>query len=238
MLKPEIIAHFNKLYSLNKEQKLYLEIHSKRFELILQWINGKKFDAVLDIGPSFLSELLYEIYDDRLSLMGFDSSTSAGGHLANNNILNQVKFIAQDLNFLEFDRISQTFDLIVCAEVLEHLYTSPTKLFLNLYQLTKPKGHLIIQTPNAVSLKKRIAMLLGRNPFEIPRENLQNPGHYREYTSAELEQFALEAGFQITELIHDEYFEYPSFVSKTYRSLKNVIPRNLKSGITLILQKP
>ncbi len=237
MIKSQILAHFNKQYNLNEEQNLYLNIHSKRFEVILGWLSNRKFNSVLDIGPSFLSELLYEKYNNQLSLLGFDAENSLGGHLASTNILKKTNFIKQDLNFFEAQTIPQKFDLIVCGEVIEHLYTSPKKLLRNFYQLLNPNGYLIIQTPNAVSLRKRIALIFGRNPFEIPRENLNNPGHYREYTAKELKILALEAGFKTEKLISDEYFEYPSLISKIYRAFKIIIPPTLRSGITIVLKK-
>ncbi len=237
MTKSQILAHFHKLYDLNEEQKLYLEIHAKRFEIILNWLNLKEFDTVLDIGPSFLSELMFEKLGNRLSLMGFDAAESLGGHLASSAILKKIDFITQDLNFWKTTTTDTKFDLIVCGEVIEHLYTSPNKLFNNFYQVLNGNGYLIIQTPNAVALRKRLSMLLGKNPYDIPRENLTNPGHYREYTANELKQFATQAGFKIEKVIVDEYFEYPSLTSKIYRAFKIIIPPNLRSGITIILKK-
>jgi len=237
MTKRQFLSYFSKLYDLNEEQSLYLKIHGKRFEVILNWLKNKNFDSILDVGPSFLSELLFKKFGNKLSLMGFDTEESLGGHLANADILTKANFIKQDLNFLDAKAIHQKFDLIVCAEVIEHLYTSPKKLFQNFYDVLNPNGYLIIQTPNAVSLRKRLSLLFGKNPYEIPRENLKNPGHFREYTARELKQLAKQIGFKAEKLILDEYFEYPSLTSKIYRTFKNISPPNLRSGITIILYK-
>lgn len=241
MTKSQILFYFHNLYNLNEEQDLYLTIHGSRFVVILKWLENKKFNSVLDVGPSFLSELLHNKFGSQLSLMGFDADNSLGGHLASNDILRELNFIKQDLNqdlnFFDAQSIDQKFDLIVCAEVIEHLYTSPKKLLHNFAKLLIPNGFLIIQTPNAVSLRKRLLMLLGKNPFEVPRENLNNPGHYREYTPQEIKQLAQEAGFIVEKLITDEYFEFPSLTSKIYRIFKNIIPPKLRSGITIILKK-
>ncbi|WP_017258637.1 class I SAM-dependent methyltransferase [Pedobacter arcticus] len=237
MTKSQIRSYFQKLNDLNEEQKLYLEIHAKRFEIILNWSNNKNFSSVLDIGPSFLSELLFARFNEKLSIMGFNATESLGGHLASPNIFKQANFIQQDLNFLDAKMLHQKFDLIVCAEVIEHLYTSPKCLIQQLSQMLNADGYLLIQTPNAVSLRKRLSFLTGKNPFEIPRENLKNPGHYREYTAKELKQLAAQSGFTVEKLILDEYFEYPSTISRIYRTFKNIIPPTLRSGITIILKK-
>jgi 2-polyprenyl-3-methyl-5-hydroxy-6-metoxy-1,4-benzoquinol methylase len=237
MTKSQILSYFANLYDLNEEQNLYLKTHAKRFKVIFNWLSNKNFNSILDVGPSFLSELLFKKFGSQLSLMGFDTEESLGGHLASTDILKKTDFIIQDLNFLDAKAIHQKFDLIVCAEVIEHLYTSPKKLFQNFYDVLNPNGYLIIQTPNAASLRKRISLLFGRNPYEIPRENLKNPGHFREYTARELKQFATQIGFKVEKLILDEYFEYPSLTSKIYRTFKNIIPPNLRSGITIILYR-
>jgi SAM-dependent methyltransferase len=238
MNKSEIINFFNKHNQLNDEQKLYLEIHAKRFETILGLIGKNPETKTLDIGPSFLSELLYQMFGKNLTLLGFKNEDSFGGHLPNSSIFEKVKLSEQDLNFFKVEKSSnEKFDLIVCAEVIEHLYTSPKTLFQNFHHLLNNKGILIIQTPNAVALKKRMALLFGKNPFEMPRENLENPDHYREYTIQELIDLGKETQFMIKQTILDEYFEYTSKKSKIYKSLKSFIPNKLKSGITIVYQR-
>ena len=238
MKKQEIISFFEDKYQLNKEQKLYLTIHAKRFEVLLSLIQSKNFNKIMDIGPSFLSELLYQKFKKNLSLLGFDGSQSSGGHLPDLKIFEKVGFIPQDLNFWNpsQNQISD-FDLIACGEVLEHLYTSPSILFQNFYKSLNKNGRLIIQTPNAVTLRKRIKMLTGKNPFEIPRENLMNPGHYREYTSKELIELGESNSFSVEKLIMDDYFEYPSTLSTIYRTFKICIPKSLRTGITIVFKK-
>ena len=63
-------------------------------------------------------------------------------------------------------------------------------------------GVLVVQTPNAVSLPRRLAMLGGRNPYELIREDATNPGHFREYTAAELRRYAAVAGLAVESLSH------------------------------------
>jgi SAM-dependent methyltransferase len=238
MLKEEIKKYFYDNFKLNQEKKNYLEIHAKRFETILSIIENKNFNAVLDIGPSFLSELLYQKFEEKLTLLGFDGEESEGGHLPNTAIFKKVKLIKQDLNFFKACAEDlKTYDLIICAEVMEHLYTSPKLLFKNLRSLLNKNGLLIIQTPNAVSLRKRLSLLSGKNPYEMPRENLENPGHFREYTAKELIALGKINELKIEKIIFDEYFEYPSTLSKFYRFFKAIIPKNLKSGITIVFKK-
>ena len=84
---------------------------------------------------------------------------------------------------------------MVFAEVIEHLHTSPLHSLNFVRGLVAESGVVILQTPNAVSLPKRLKVLGGRNPYEQIRADPSNPGHFREYTLRELEGYARETGF-------------------------------------------
>lgn len=55
-----------------------------------------------------------------------------------------------------------TFDMIMMHDVLEHLHNSPRDLLNDLLELAKPEAYLFITVPNAVNIRKRIAVLFGR----------------------------------------------------------------------------
>ena len=102
--------------------------------------------------------------------------------------LSHVKF---DLNnsqdIRHWPKVARPFDLIVFAETLEHLYTAPEYSLAFLGSLLTEKGILIVTTPNAAMIMKRLILLLkGKNPYEKIRLIAENPGHYREYTMKEL----------------------------------------------------
>src|SRR5205823_6516869 len=89
------------------------------------------------------------------------------------------------------------YDVVVMAEVIEHLYTAPELVLGFLKTLVADNGLVIIQTPNAAALSKRLKLLFGRNPYELIRVDTTNPGHFREYTSRELIRIAEGAGFEV-----------------------------------------
>ena len=140
------------------------------------------------------------------------------------------------------------YDLIIFAEVLEHLYTSPNQVLTYLSSILHEKGKIILQTPNAAVFHKRIQLLLGRNPYMLIRENKFNPGHFREYTKAELYTYAKNCGFKADKIYYGNYFDYRySFAQsengKKYKWLKiinfiySILPFSLKPGITMIISK-
>ncbi|MNC88966.1 hypothetical protein D3C83_48490 [compost metagenome] len=116
--------------------------------------------------------------------------------------------------------------------------------------LMSPGARLILQTPNAAALHKRMALLFGRNPYERIREDVRNPGHFREYTLRELADYGAAAGLQIERHFYGNYFDYRykgysrphARVPKRHLALVNVaydvMPRTLRPGITLVLRKP
>lgn len=140
------------------------------------------------------------------------------------------------------------YDVIVLAEVVEHLYASPLHAFRLFLSLLKPGGVLLVQTPNAVALHKRVKMLFGRNPYMLIYEKDKHAGHVREYTLKELENYSRNAGFEVVRSLRLGYFDYRYIghagvhVSSAKAKLANFIannsPPSLRPGLTLVLRRP
>jgi SAM-dependent methyltransferase len=56
-------------------------------------------------------------------------------------------------------------DVITCFHSLEHWHNSPKPLFREIIRVLKPGGHLIIATPNAVNLRKRLLLPFGMTNY-------------------------------------------------------------------------
>ncbi len=87
-----------------------------------------------------------------------------------------------------------SFDMVMLHDVLEHLHDTPRHLLDHLMELLKPEGILFVTVPNAVNIRKRIDVLLGRTnlpPFDTYFWH-DGPfrGHVREYVKDDLEQLA------------------------------------------------
>lgn len=169
----------------------YMRQHSQRFNTtfdICKELVPTPGANVLDIGRSPFTELLLSYYSN-VSTLGFDPADDDGGHRENGNISLKNHFTfnlnnAKELN--QWPKITEQFNLITFCETLEHLHTAPEFAIAFLASLLKPEGKLLITTPNALTIKNRIFLLLGRNPFERIRLYDKNPGHFREYTVKEL----------------------------------------------------
>ena len=140
------------------------------------------------------------------------------------------------------------YDAIIFAEVMEHLHTSPRLVLQYLTSLLRPGGILIVQTPNAVALPRRVKMLLGWNPFELIRDDASNPGHFREYTADELCNYAVTVGLSVESIECRSYFDYrfarhgaTTLFVRGIGNIKNyvypVLPASLRPGLTAILRR-
>jgi SAM-dependent methyltransferase len=129
------------------------------------------------------------------------------------------------------------YDLVVMAEVLEHVYTAARPVLTFVASLLRPGGRLIVQTPNAVNLGRRISTLRGQNPFGMIREEKRNPGHFCEFTVGDLRSAAESAGLIVEEATLTNYFGSRGFRKSVYEVLCSSLPGDLRDGITLVARK-
>jgi SAM-dependent methyltransferase len=222
----------------------YVGFHSERYAFALDVVARRCPHPCrsLDVGPAPFTELLAARTGTPVDTLGFapDGPSAGGGR--------HVHF---DLN--ELDRAVTPpdigpYDLVVFNEVLEHLHTSPAKVLPWLHGLLTPDGVLMIQTPNAAAVGRRVRLLLGRNPYDLINTDTLHPRHFREYTRHELEDFAVDAKLEIVELVMGSYFDhtYESNLrtrdrahlagvaqNAVYRSL----PASLRTGMTAVMRR-
>jgi hypothetical protein len=128
-------------------------------------------------------------------------------------------------------------DVVVCAEVIEHLQVAVGPVLRYLGSALADDGRLILQTPNAAGLPNRLRLLLGRNPYEPIREEQFNPGHFHEYTVAELRDAVTDAGFAVERIVTANYFDHGSRKNRVYRAAGPILPPTLREGITLVASR-
>jgi len=75
-----------------------------------------------------------------------------------------------------------TFDLIWCSEVIEHLI-NPQNAIKEFLRVTRPDGVLILTTPNSYFWLMEILYLFGLKPKKI-----QNPGHKHFFRLKDIKQ--------------------------------------------------
>ena len=229
----------------------YACYHAPRYavalELVRPFVQAGR-SRVLDVGPSRLTALLHSHFQVVVDSLGFEveGPTPTGRHYHFDlNLAQEEASFRTDLPGDGTDLPG--YDLVVLAEVIEHLHTSPKLVLTFLRRWLAPSGVLLIQTPNAVALTKRLKLLVGRHPYEKIRENAMNPGHFREYTAGELREYATLAGFDVLHCRHYNYFDCrfsghagsrtPRWIEAVKYAALHAVPPSLKPGISLVLRR-
>jgi trans-aconitate methyltransferase len=220
------------------ESAHYLRTHARRYELLLATVErllaGRPEPAILDVGPAYQTELL------RRRLPGAVVNTLgwADGRFG---LRPGERHVELDLNETrDAGRWPDPLphDLVVLAEVIEHLYTAPVHVLRFLATFLRPGGRLVLQTPNAAALFKRLNLLRGRNPFEPIRERLDHPGHFREYTVDELLALGASAGLSVDEWRTDNSLDHGSRKHRAFVALAPLLPARWRDGITVVYRRP
>lgn len=225
------------------EEDGYLRYHAPRYDALLTLLhrNNAEGKRVLDIGQSPFTAVARDSLRTPIDTLGFgdDGETGTGFN---------YHFDLNDAQFPEHWRKDiPAYEVIVFSEVIEHLHTSPELVLLFLRSVLQEDGIVIIQTPNAVVLHKRMQMLFGRNPYSLISTNPRNPSHFREYTAREMTRYCQQAGLKIESATVENYFDYRytnhvngSFSEKkAYRwinVLYGILPASLRPGLCFVVR--
>jgi SAM-dependent methyltransferase len=223
----------------------YLAYHAPRYEYVLG-LASRYLPAgpsrILEIGPSPLLPLLAGTFGCAVDSLGLEPEATGphGRHF---------HFDLNDCSSRPEPPGLPRYDLVVFAEVIEHLHTSPLHVLSFVRGLLGEAGILLLQTPNAASLPKRLKLLAGRNPYEEIRPDAGNPGHFREYTLRELRGYARRTRLEVVEVGRRFYFDarYAHHDESSCRpepllgAIKNgvyrALPPFLREGLTLVLRR-
>jgi glycosyltransferase involved in cell wall biosynthesis len=104
------------------------------------------------------------------------------------------RMVIGDLDHLGLDFGGERFDVVVAADVLEHL-KDPLRILQRVRQLLEPDGHLVVSIPNIAHLSVRLALMAGTFPYADT--GLLDSTHLRFFTRRSLEVLIEEAGFAI-----------------------------------------
>lgn len=157
--------------------KTYSEWLEEKTLLLTSLLEGKK---IIEVGCG--SGLLLQYLPKDLDLTGADFSQ---GNLDKAKEKNpHVNFFKADLNDKNsWIKYSNSFDSVLCSEVVEHIKDDKTAMEI-LFSLLKPNGILVLTVP---------AFNLLFSEFD------KKEGHFRRYSKKQISKLVEEAGFSIEE---------------------------------------
>jgi SAM-dependent methyltransferase len=183
----------------DKEQREYGRIHRKRFfelfNLSAELVAGVESPLVVDVGVGEHIRLYKAVLPGvRIHTVEYPDRYGTGG-------LNVDQSYELDLS-LRTSRDAApiqraSYDLVIFAEVLEHLMANPVEIIEWLLSLVKPGGYLLLTTPNMFAKQNMPVYLSYDNPlapFPVEKTRASGQAHLREYSHIELLRFVQAAG--------------------------------------------
>lgn len=252
--KDDILKRFSSVDA-DEEGRTYLQFNASRYLRLLGRVAacrarlGPGPVRFLDVGPSYFTQMLCDRFpDDTVAALGIDHATSRGGHWPAALALDAVTFCNYDLRHAGDPSTWPALDpvqMIIFSEVLEHLYLAPSQVLACLRSLLAPGGYLLLTTPNAATLPKRLRFaLLGKNPIPLFRENEENPGHFREYSQAELIAVGAACGLVPEEarIYNDAYAieleKHNTLKGRLIRALSDIAPESMRENHYILYRNP
>ncbi|MFX0135401.1 MAG: class I SAM-dependent methyltransferase [Candidatus Hodarchaeota archaeon] len=161
-----------------------------RRDIASKLVNGG--ERILDIGcgNGILLTLVKSKYRE---LYGIDISNYALSIAKKHG----VKTFKIDLNKEKLPFKDNFFDMVVCLDVIEHIF-DPYYLLAEIHRVLKLKGELIISTPNIRFLKHLYSLLIkGRFPKTSNDFELYDGGHIHYFTFKDMKNILEKTGFKI-----------------------------------------
>jgi SAM-dependent methyltransferase len=181
----------------------YYAISRERYFLTLGYLADLHLPSpakVLDVGGGQFAILASKLFGDKATIGDIGDAYRAPADAAG------VDFTVCNLLDDDPPAFHAAFDLVVLAEVVEHLPVPPYLILGKIRSWLKPGGALLITTPNLFRPRNVVRMLRGRDPFDkfmMPRGGV-SLGHQTEYSAEHLGWHIREAGFTLERMEYDQ----------------------------------
>ena len=116
------------------------------------------------------------------------------------------RVICCDLNLGAAELTTESYDLIICSHVLEHI-AYPQNLLRDLYRALRPTGHLLVAIPNVLFWPDRLKLLLGK--WQYKESGTFDYTHLRWYTIESMVDLLTEYGFSMEKVYADGWAPLP-----------------------------
>jgi SAM-dependent methyltransferase len=194
----------------SEEMKNYCRSDFRRFVYtygLLRDLRGRCLE--LGSNPYFTTMLLRQFTAFELTLANF--FTEGGPSQSEQDVyyrdlvtreMQIVKLASHHFNIERgtFPFPDATFDALLFGEIIEHLLMDPAAALREIKRVLKPRGTLVLTTPNVARLENVARMIAGANIYD-PYSGYGPYGrHNREYNRHELVQLLSFLGFEVADI--------------------------------------
>ncbi len=184
-----------------KKSEKYYNIQKKKIEIIMEMFDNHPKGRILDVGcgDGLISSMLAK--KTKAKAYGVDISKNSIETAKMKGV--EAKVVNIDKEGIPFPR--EYFDGVLCGDIIEHIYDTEG-LIENVWKILKPKGYVVISTPNIASWYNRFFLMMGLMPTWIESSSKTftgNPfikegvGHIHAFTKRSLTELLRLKGFQI-----------------------------------------
>jgi len=168
-------------------------------ELVVEQVGfGKK---ILDIGCSGGRLGQYLKKHKKATVFGIDIASKAIKRAKKN--LDKACLLNIETDTLPF--AERSFDIIICADVLEHLY-QPLLVLRKLKSYLKDSGVFIFSIPNVANIEVRWNLLWGR--FDYQQIGIIDESHLRFFTKKTAIKLVSDAGLKVVKMDYSPGFSF------------------------------
>lgn len=201
-MNPEVFVDDAIACAMYDEQKQYLNMHRNRFIYTLRELsNCFPVDRFLEIGSSGFFLRLVKEACPRAEVIGTQYADEVGfkEEAVPFRGWGNCGFYLGNPERFPYTINSASFDLVLCAEVIEHMAVDPMALLAEINRILIFGGKVVITTPNIVSSRSIFAALEHRMPFNFFafNKNRSTDRHNIEYSPWLLKNIVEMAGFSV-----------------------------------------
>jgi len=174
------------------------------------------------------------------SVAGVDISKVAIGQAA--EVLDEAFCLDVQKDKLPF--ADESFDVIICADVLEHLF-DPLEVLRTLKAYLRHQGYFLLCIPNVANIKIRCNLLLGK--FDYKETGILDNTHVRFFTRKTVQDLVSDAGLSIKQidympgfsflLLQDQYVEKLELLRRIRYCLMRLWPTLFCNRFVIVAEK-
>lgn len=225
-----LLRHYNKKYPSDEDEEIQpVSVSSypnHRDEAVVYWAG--KGESLLEVGCGS-GNVLLTLKDDYSRCIGVELAQTRYNQLKNLfSKCSNIQLINGNIEDKDLEIAPSSIDTIIINAVVEHLI-EPISALQYLEELLKPKGRIIITTPNFAKWTRRIKLFLGRFPSTASLNEgltaydkktstlLYDDGHLHYFTYRSLKKLLIErVGFSC---VTSKGFGKPCFLTATFPKL-------------------